>query len=156
MSFQLQEWERGMSSMPLGSRRLAGLPGLSQGFLASPGTSLPQPLPKVCVVIFDQGTEAISLRRELEEPSLWAVLQEPPLQHQAVQVCGDRCHYPDLPHQPLPAGASLLVIPVAADDLTSEKSEMFYGAVSMELHPSSTPTRHCLARNTLGWMEIKG
>lgn len=156
MSFQLQEWERGMSSMPLGSRRLAGLPGPSWGVLASPGTSLPQSLPKVCVVIFDQGTEAVSLWRGLEEQSLGAVLMEPPLQHQAAQVYGDRCRYPDLPHRPLPAGASPLVIPVAADDLTSEKSEMFYGAVSMELHPSSAPTCRCLARNTLGWMEIKG
>lgn len=46
MSFQLQEWERGMSSMPLGSGRWSEL-----GVLASPGTALPRPLPKVCVVI---------------------------------------------------------------------------------------------------------
>lgn len=71
MSFELQKWERGMSSMPSsGNRRLAGVPGLSWGVLVSLGTSLPQPLPKVCAVIFDQETEAISLWRGLEEPSL--------------------------------------------------------------------------------------
>lgn len=53
MSFELQKWERGMLSMPSsGSRRLAGVPGLSWGVLASLGISLPQPLPKVCAVIF--------------------------------------------------------------------------------------------------------
>lgn len=123
-----------MSSMPSGSRRLAGLLGPSWDVLVSPGTSLPQSFPKVYVVIFDPGTEAICFRIELEEQSLGAVLQELSLQHQAVQVYGDQCRYPDLPHRPLPAGASPLVIPLAADDLISKKSEMFYGAVSMELH----------------------
>lgn len=135
MSFQLQEWERGMSSMPSGSGWLTRLPSPSWGIPASPGTSLPQPLPKVHIGISDGGTEAVSLRRGLEEQSLGAVPQEPPLQHQAVQVYGDRCRSPDLPHRPLPASASPLVIPVAADDLISKKSEVFYGAVSMELHP---------------------
>lgn len=46
MSFQLQEWERGMSSMLPGSRRWSRL-----GVLASPGRSLPQLFPKVCVVV---------------------------------------------------------------------------------------------------------
>lgn len=135
MSFQLQEWERGMSSMLPGSKRLGGLLGPSWGVLASMGTSLPQPFPKVCVVIFDQGTEAISLRRGLEEQSLGAVLQEPPRQHQAVPVYGDWCRYPDLLHRPLPAGASPPVIPVVADYLVSKKSEIFYSFNGVPLHP---------------------
>lgn len=38
----------------------------------------------------------------------------------------------------------------------SEKSEVFYGAVSMELHPCSAPTRRCLASTTLGGWRLKG
>lgn len=72
MSFQLQEWERGMSSMPSGSGWLAGLPSPSRGVPALLGTSLPQPLPKVHVVIFDRGAEAVSLWGGLEGQSPWA------------------------------------------------------------------------------------
>lgn len=98
MSFELQKWERGMSSMPSsGSRQLAGVPGVSRGVLASLGTSLPQPLPKVCAVIFGHGTEAMSL---------WKDLEEPPLQHQAVQTFGDPYLCPDMPQK------LLLLLPV--------------------------------------------
>lgn len=68
MSFQLQEWERGMSSMPSGSGWLAGLPSASWGVPALLGTSLPQPLPKAQMGIAT--FEAISLWRGLEEQSL--------------------------------------------------------------------------------------
>lgn len=53
------------------------------------GTSFPQPLPKVCCH-FDQGTEAISL---------WRGLEEPPLQHQAVQIFGDTYLCPGMPQK---------------------------------------------------------
>lgn len=69
-----------------GSRRLAGVPGLSWGVLASLGTSLPRHFPR-CAVIFDQGTEAISL---------WRGLEERPLKHQAVQIFGDTYLCPDM------------------------------------------------------------
>lgn len=48
------------------------------------------------------------------------------------------------------------MIPVTADDLIPKNSAMFYGAISKELSSSSAPSHRRLARNTLGWMEIKG
>lgn len=52
-----------------------------------------------------------------------------------------------------PTAASPLVIPRVADDLISEKSKLFYGAIS---RLSSAPPHRSLTRSTLGWMEIKG
>lgn len=144
MSFELQKWERGMSSMPSsGSRRLAGVPGLSWGVLASLGTSVPQPLPKVCCHFLSRYRGNIPLERPGGDSSaasgsadLWGYI---PVSRYASEAA--------------PAAASLLVIPCVADDLISENSEFFYAAIS---RLSSAPPRRCLARSTLGWMEIKG
>lgn len=144
MSFELQKWERGMSSMPSsGSRRLAGVPGLSWGVLASLGTSLPQPLPKVCCHFWSGYRGRIPLERSGGASSaasgsadLWGYI---PVSRYAPKAA--------------PAAASPLVIPRVADGLISEKSKLFYGAIS---RLSSAPPCRCLARSTLGWMEIKG
>lgn len=144
MSFELQKWERGMSSMPSsGSRQLAGVPGLSWGVLASLGTSLPQPLPKVCCHFWSgyRGNTPLEWSGRVSSATsgsadLWGYI---PVSRYAPEAAS--------------ATASPLVIPHVADDLISEKSRLFYGVISLL---SSAPPRRCLARSTLGWMEIKG
>lgn len=158
MSFQLQEWERGMSSMLLGSRRPAALPAPA-GWPCLPGHLAPE----VHVGIFGQGADAASLER-----AGGAVGPSGRCCRSFLCSCrqcramgmGTRpwfgCRSLDLPQWPLHAHANPVVRLVEAEDLICKSPRHFTVPFQWCCAPSPAPTRRWLARARLGWMEIKG